>query len=80
VTLAPAPDVAATVMSVGSAITGGAVSVVRTVTLNVALPVLRAASVAVQRTVVVPTPKVLPLAGVHVGVSAPSTPSRAVAV
>jgi len=72
--------VAATVMSDGSVITGGTVSEVLTVTLNDALPVLRAASVAVQRTVVVPTPKVLPLAGAHVGVSAPSTASRAVAV
>ena len=67
-------------MSAGSESAGAAVSAVLTVTLNVALPVLRAASVAVQRTVVVPTRKVLPLAGEHAGVMDPSTASRAVAV
>src|SRR5205814_6632287 len=52
----------------------------RTVTLNVQVPVLVAASVAVQVTMVVPITKMLPLAGVQVTLSAPSTASLVVAV
>lgn len=51
-----------------------------TVTVNEQLPVLPAASVAEQVTVVVPTGKAEPDAGVQTGVIAPSHPSFAVAV
>jgi len=59
---------------------GGGAGRGATVTVNEALPVLPALSVAVHLTVVEPTANVLPLAGVHVGVIAPSTASRAVTV
>jgi len=49
-----------------------------TVTVNEALPVLPALSVAVHLTVAVPTANVLPLAGSHAGVIEPSTASLAV--
>jgi hypothetical protein len=58
--------------------TGGVASL--TVTLKVLVAVLPAASVAVQVTVVSPSGKVLPEAGVQVGVIEPSTISLAVAV
>ena len=45
-----------------------------------AVPVLPAASVALQVTVVVPIGKVLPEAGLQVGVRAPSTRSLALAL
>jgi hypothetical protein len=67
-------------MSDGTVITGGVVSLNTIVTWNDALPVLPWASVAVHVTVVVPTGKFEPEAGVHVGVIGPSTVSLAVAV
>ena len=51
-----------------------------TVTSKLALPVLPAASVALQVTVVAPRGKVLPEAGLQVGVRAPSTSSVALAL
>ena len=78
-TVAPEADVAENDMAEGAVMTGAAVSGAVTVTVNEARPVLPAASVAVQRTVVAPTANVLPLAGEHVGVMDPSTASRAVA-
>ena len=51
-----------------------------TVAVNWQLPVLPAASVAEHVTVVVPTGNAYGLAGIHVGVSVPSTLSVAVAV
>jgi len=63
-------------MSAGVVITGGSVSC--TVTVKLALPVLPFASVAVQFTVVVPRPKVLPEDALHTGPTAPSTRSWAV--
>ena len=65
------------VMSLGTLTTGGVVSLIETVTVNEALPVLPCASVALQVTVVVPTGKVLPEAGLQEGVSEPSTTSVA---
>src|SRR5437762_3268383 len=59
-------------------ITGPIVSA--TVTVNDAAPILPRASVAVQWTGVAPSPKVVPLAGVHVTGTTPSTVSVAVAV
>ncbi len=59
-------------------VSGAVVS--RTVTVKVADPVLPAVSVAEQVTVVVPSGKVLPDAGVQTGVIEPSTVSVAVAV
>src|SRR5713226_3902321 len=57
--------------------TGGVVS--WTTTVAEAVPVLPAASVAEQVMVVLPSGKVLPEAGAHVGVSEPDTASVAVA-
>ena len=57
---------------------GGVVS--RTLTWNDAEPAFAWASVAVQRTVVLPMENVLPEAGTHTGVTVPSTMSVAVAV
>src|SRR5439155_464626 len=75
---APAALVASFVMSDGQVTVGAVVS--RTVTVNEQVPVLWAASVAVQVTVVLPRAKVLPLAGAQVTTSAaPSTRSLAVA-
>jgi hypothetical protein len=68
------------VIGPGTVITGGVVSRSVTVTVKLALPVLPAWSVAVQVTEVVPSGKVEPEDGLHVGVSAPSTLSFAVAV
>ena len=65
-------------MFAGTISTGSTVST--TVTTKLPLPVLPALSVAAHVTVVVPTANVEPLAGVHTGVSAPSTPSSADAV
>src|ERR671922_210645 len=73
----PASLVAFTKLSGGTTIRGGVVST--TVTSKLAEPVLPWESVAVQVTVVVPTGKVLPDAGAHVGVIGPSTMSLAVA-
>ncbi len=78
VTTAPAELVASVVISAGTVTTGSVVS--RTVTVKVADPVLPAVSVAEQVTVVVPSGKVLPDAGVQTGVIEPSTVSVAVAV
>src|SRR3954469_10281484 len=74
-TAAPVADVASAVMSAGSVRSGAVVSA--TVTTNDFVPGLPAASVAVQSTVVSPIGNVLPLAGVHVAVTAPSTSSVA---
>jgi hypothetical protein len=64
-------------MSAGTLlIVGGVVS--RTVTVKVAVPVLFAASVAVQATVLVPSANVEPEAGEHVTGRSPLTASRAV--
>ena len=78
VTTAPAELVASVVISAGTVTTGSVVS--RTVTVKVADPVLPAVSVAEQVTVVGPSGKVLPDAGVQTGVIEPSTVSVAVAV
>ena len=67
-------------ISDGTVITGGVVSLKLMFTWNDALPVLPCASVAVHVTVVDPTGNVDPDAGVHVGVIGPSTVSVAVAV
>ena len=78
VTTAPAELVASVVISAGTVTTGAVVST--TVTVKVADPVLPALSVAEQVTVVGPSGKVLPDAGVQTGVIEPSTVSVAVAV
>jgi hypothetical protein len=75
---APVAPVASTVALAGTVTTGPVVSV--TVTVNDAAPLLPRASVAVHVTVVVPSGKIAPLAGVHVTGTAPSTASLAVAV
>src|SRR6266849_1674216 len=77
VTTAPLALVATAVMSAGRLRVGAVVS--STTTVAVAVPVLPAASVAEQVMVVVPSGKVLPEAGAHVGVSEPDTASVAVA-
>jgi hypothetical protein len=77
VTFAPDGPVASAVMSLGTVTTGGFVSL--TVTVNVPRPVLPASSVALHVTVVFPTLKPLPEAGVHEAVSLPLTLSEAVA-
>lgn len=77
VTVAPDGPVASTVIFAGTVTVGGVVS--RTVTVKDALPVLPAASVAEQFTVVVPNGNVLPEGGTQVGVIAPSTMSEALA-
>ena len=71
-TVAPAGFGVLTLKSAGTLITGGVWSTRFTVTSKSALPVLPCESVALQVTVVVPTGKVLPDAGLHVGVSGPS--------
>jgi hypothetical protein len=78
VTTAPLELVAGTVMSDGSVSVGGVLST--TFTLNDAEPVLPALSVAEQVTLVEPIAKVLPEAGLQVGVIAPSTGSDAEAL
>src|SRR5439155_1042791 len=75
---APVALVASTVAFAGTVTTGPVVSV--TVTVNDAAPLLPLASVAVQWTVVGPSGKVDPLAGVQVTGRDPSTTSLAVAV
>jgi hypothetical protein len=77
VTVAPEGPVASTVVSLGTLTTGGFVSL--TVIVNIPRPVLPASSVALHVTVVFPTLKPLPEAGVHEGVSLPLTLSEAVA-
>jgi hypothetical protein len=79
VTVVPELDPVWTVKSAGTVTTGGTVSSRLTVTVKEAEPVFPCESVAVHVTVVVPTGKVLPEAGLQVGVSAPSTVSLAVA-
>src|SRR2546428_486065 len=76
---APIGPVASAIrLSAGTLIAGGVVS--RTVTVKLALPVLAWASVAEQFTVVVPSAKVEPEAGLQLGVSGPSTMSAAEAL
>jgi hypothetical protein len=75
---APVVLVASTVAFAGTVTTGPVVSV--TVTVKDAAPLLPFVSVAVQLTVVAPSEKVDPLAGVQVTARGPSTPSLAVAV
>src|SRR5712692_7865687 len=75
VTTAPLALVATAVMSAGRLRVGAVLS--STTTVAVAVPVLPAASVAEQVMVVVPSGKVLPEAGEHVGVSEPDTASVA---
>ena len=75
VTTAPAALVASTVMFEGTVITGAVVSL--TVTVNVLLAEFPAASLAVAVTVVVPSGKVEPEAGVLVVGRAPLTASMA---
>jgi hypothetical protein len=79
VTVAPAVDSVSTAKSPGTDTTGGKVSLRLTVTVKDAEPVFPCESVAVHVTVVVPTGKVLPEAGLQVGVREPSTMSVAVA-
>jgi hypothetical protein len=76
--LAPVALVASTVALVGTMTTGPVVSV--TVTVKEAAPLLAFVSVAVQFTVVGPSGKVDPLAGVQVTGRGPSTRSVAVAM
>ena len=64
-----APSAAVTVMSAGTVIAGGVVST--TVTVNDAVDVLPATSLAEQLTVVVPSPKTAPDAGVQLSVTTP---------
>ena len=79
VTAAPAYEVASRIMSEGVPLmTGWVVSL--TVILNEAVPVLPAASVAVQFTVILPKAKVEPEARSHAGVIEPSMASKAEAV
>jgi hypothetical protein len=75
---APVALVASTVTFAGTVTTGPVVSV--TVTVKEAAPLLAFVSVAVQVTVVAPSGKVDPLAGVQLTVRGPSTRSVAVAV
>ena len=77
-TTAPVGPVASATMLAGGLITGGVVS--RTVTVKVLVAVLLCASVAVSVTVVVPSGKVLPEAGLAFTATLPSTRSVAVAV
>jgi hypothetical protein len=77
-TVLPEALVASSVMLDGSVNVGAVVSL--TVTVNDAVPVLPAASVAEQLTVVVVIGKVEPEAGVHVAGTVPSTLSVAVTV
>ena len=79
VTLFPVATVVVVEMSAGTVTTGGVVSTSVTVILKVSVPVLPCASVALQVTVVGPTGKVAPDAGVQVGVREPSRLSVAVA-
>src|SRR5207244_10511677 len=79
VTVVPELDSVSTEKSAGTVTTGGVVSLRDTVTVKEAEPVLPCASVALHVTVVVPTGKLLPDGGLHVGVSEPSTMSVAVA-
>src|SRR5207253_789453 len=67
--------VASRVRLPGTVITGGVVS--RTVTAKVAAEALPCESVALHATVVVPSGKMLPLAGVQATATAPSTSSSA---
>ena len=73
--VAPAARVASTVTSDGTVMTGAVVSL--TVTMNEADPLLPRASLAVQFTVVGPSGKIVPLAGLHVGGTMPSMVSVA---
>jgi hypothetical protein len=79
VTVVPPADSVSTEKSPGTDTTGGVVSFSVTVTVKEAEPVFPCESVALQVTVVVPTGKVLPEDGLHVGVSEPSTVSFALA-
>jgi hypothetical protein len=79
VTVVPELDSVSTEKSAGTVTTGGIVSSRDTVTVKEAEPVFPCESVAVHVTVVVPTGKVFPEAGLHVGVSEPSTVSLALA-
>ena len=72
---APEALVASTAPSDGTVTTGGVVSA--TVTVNEAEPVLPRPSAAVHMTVVAPSGKLDPLAGVHVASTAPSIASVA---
>jgi hypothetical protein len=72
---APVALVASSVALAGTVTTGPVVSA--TVTVKAAAPLLPRASVAVQLTVVGPSGNVVPLAGMHVAATAPSTPSVA---
>jgi hypothetical protein len=78
VKLAPVALVASTAALAGTVTTGPVVSV--TVTVNDAAPLFPFVSVAVQLTVVGPSEKVDPLAGVQIAATLPSTASFAVAV
>ena len=75
VTAAPFGPVASAVILPGTVMVGGVVS--RTMTVKLPLAVFPALSFAVQPTIVMPRGKVLPEAGVQVGVTAPSTSSVA---
>src|SRR5919108_428978 len=75
---APVAPVASTVAFAGPVTTGPVVSV--TVTVNDAEPLLLFESTAVHVTVVAPSGNVAPLAGAHVGATAPSIASDADAV
>jgi hypothetical protein len=79
VTVVPPGDSVSTEKSLGTDTTGGVVSFSVTVTVKEAEPVFPCESVAVHVTVVVPTGKLLPDAGLHVGVNDPSTMSFALA-
>ena len=79
VTTAPDGPVASIPVMFAGTVTAGAV-VSWTVTVKLLLPVLRAASVAEQMTVVVPSAKVEPEAGTQTGVRVPSTMSVALAL
>ena len=78
VTVAPLGPVASVVILAGRLKVGGVVS--RTVTVKLPFAVFPALSFAEQLTVVAPMAKVLPEAGVQVGVIGPSTSSIAEAV
>src|SRR5919199_6669565 len=78
-TVRPPVDSVSTEKSPGTDTTGGVVSLRFTVTVKEAEPVFPCESVALHVTVVVPTGKLLPDGGLHVGVSGPSTTSVAVA-
>jgi hypothetical protein len=79
VTAAPACDVASATMFRGTVTTGAVVSTSATLTAKLALPMFPLVSAAVHVTVVVPTANGEPLAGLQLGVIAPSTLSVAVA-